>query len=116
MSGGRWAKPQTAAGEPGQTEAERTEYLYGGLREIACMRCAAVVLAGKRSPKHTSVQWTQDPDRVCQAFNREEQPGCEWLRASIEAAADDGLFVEKPGIDKPGIEDPSFEGPSEVRA
>lgn len=94
MSGRQWAKPQTAPGQPERTEAERADYLYGDLHEVQCMHCPAVVLAAKRSPKHTSVQWTQDPERICPAFTAREQPGCAWLSASIEAAADAGLFIE----------------------
>ena len=67
-------------------------------REVTCARCAAVVLAAKFSPQHTSVQWTPDALRRCAEFAARvaggEQTalidGCASLRASIDAAARDG--------------------------
>jgi hypothetical protein len=48
--------------------SEATEYLEGGLADVACRRCAAKVRAKKLSPQHTSVQWTLQAVGECAEF------------------------------------------------
>lgn len=91
-----WAKPQTAQAIAEQTSAERAEYLNDGMREVRCERCATVVLAAKRGPEHTAVQWNAASEQACEILEHGEPRGCEWLRSSIEKAAADGRFDEVP--------------------
>ena len=91
-----WAKPQTAQATAEQTSAERTEYLQDGMREVRCERCAAVVLAAKRGPEHTAVQWNAASEQACFVLEHGQPRGCAWLRSSIEQAASAGRFDEVP--------------------
>lgn len=95
-----WAKPQTAVARGEETAAERAEFLYGELREVSCARCATTVLATKRSPIHTSIQWRDRPELVCPVFAEHPDPhraeGCPWLHDSIAEAAAAGVFDEHP--------------------
>ena len=67
-------------------------------REVSCGRCGAIVLAAKFSPQQTSVQWTPAAVRTCAEFAAREAAGeqtalidgCASLRASIDAAVQDG--------------------------
>ena len=67
---------------------ERQEYLAGGLEELACARCGALVRVRKSSPQQTSVQWTTRAARQCAAEGGLSAlvPTCPDLRASIDLA------------------------------
>ncbi|GIE85772.1 hypothetical protein [Actinoplanes regularis] len=72
------------------TLSERQEYLRGGFAELACERCAAVVLVRKSSPQQTSVQWTTAAARQCVTELGALVPTCPGLRASIDQAVRTG--------------------------
>ncbi|MEU8240124.1 hypothetical protein AB0C07_17900 [Actinoplanes missouriensis] len=76
------------------TLSERDSYLAGGLSEIACDRCGAVVRAGKRSAMQTSVQWPGSGCAFLSDIAGERPtalvPTCPDLRDSIERAVRDG--------------------------
>jgi hypothetical protein len=73
-------------------------------REVACDRCAAVVLVAKFSPQHTSVQWSPAAMRACAEFAARSAAGettaligtCDSLRASIERATGEGRLEVTP--------------------
>jgi hypothetical protein len=66
--------------------------------EVACSLCGAVVEVAKFSPQHTSVQWTAESVLRCAEFAPKVAHGgssaliatCASLRASIDAAVEDG--------------------------
>ncbi|GAA2687514.1 hypothetical protein [Actinoplanes palleronii] len=68
------------------TRTERQEYLEGGLEELACERCAAVVRVRKSSPQQTSVQWSTAAARQCTTPLGALVPRCPALHASIDDA------------------------------
>ncbi|MEU4561555.1 hypothetical protein AB0F72_24500 [Actinoplanes sp. NPDC023936] len=74
--------------------SERDSYLGGGLSEIGCDRCGAVVRAGKRSASQTSVQWPGSGCAFLAGIAGERPtalvPTCPDLRDSIERAVRDG--------------------------
>ena len=72
------------------TRTERQEYLQGGLEELACARCAALVRVRKSSPQQTSVQWTTEAARRCTTGLGALVPTCPDLRASIDYAVRTG--------------------------
>jgi hypothetical protein len=84
------------------TNAERTEFLSGGLRPHACASCGTRVLVKKNSWKHTSIQWTTDAASSCPLFTAHAAAGgntalldtCEQLTASIAASVREGEFGE----------------------
>jgi len=81
------------------TTAERTEFLSGGLRPLACASCGTRVLVKKNSVKHTSIQWTTDAGS-CPVFAEHARSGentalldtCPKLVDSIDTAVRDGEF------------------------
>lgn len=66
--------------------AERRQYLEGGLTELTCDSCAALVRVRKSSPQQTSVQWTTAAARRCPTPLGALVPTCPGLRASIDQA------------------------------
>jgi hypothetical protein len=80
------------------TRADHFEYLEEGLTPLACGHCGAVVRVKKNSPKHTSIQWTREAERMCPFLSAHlEQtgttafvPGCDRLRDEIATATADG--------------------------
>ena len=76
------------------TVADQRSYLEGGLRELACDGCGALVRVRKGSPQHTSIQWTTRAVRECAEFsarvalgeNTALVDGCGTLRSTIERA------------------------------
>jgi hypothetical protein len=72
--------------------------------QVGCDRCAAVVLAAKFSPQHTSVQWSPASVRACAEFRARvaagEQTarieGCASLRDSIDGAVRRGRLEVSP--------------------
>ncbi|WIN00413.1 hypothetical protein ACTOB_004117 [Actinoplanes oblitus] len=72
------------------TRTERQHYLEGGLAELACDSCAALVRVRKSSPQQTSVQWTTAAVRQCATELGALVPTCPGLRASIEHAVRTG--------------------------
>ncbi|WP_436535432.1 hypothetical protein [Actinoplanes sp. HUAS TT8] len=66
--------------------SERQEYLEGGLSELACERCAALVRVRKSSLEQTSVQWTTAAAGQCDTDLGALVPTCPGLQASIERA------------------------------
>jgi hypothetical protein len=105
-----WAKaPELAGAELSglreQTERDRSEYLYAGLRSLRCDRCAAQVLVKKNSHSHTSIQWLDSSD-TCPEFAEHAAQGentallesCPFLRDSIDHAVRSGVIeVRDPG-------------------
>lgn len=81
-------------------KTEREEFLTGGLVPVRCGSCDTTVLAGKRSPRHTSIQWLTDASATCPVLAEAAAAGthaallssCANLRASIAAAAREGTF------------------------
>ena len=71
---------------------ERQEFLEGGLTELVCERCAAVVRVRKSSPQQTSVQWSTAAVRQCAIDLGALVPTCPGLRASIDRAVRAGLL------------------------
>lgn len=73
---------------------------HGGMCEVRCDRCAAVVRVAKFSPEHTSVQWTSDATAACAEFAGRRHAlvrTCESLRESIDRAVREGrLEVSEP--------------------
>jgi hypothetical protein len=69
---------------------ERQQYLDGGLEELACDRCEALVRVRKSSPQQTSVQWTTAAVRQCATELGALVPTCPGLRASIDQAVRTG--------------------------
>ncbi len=85
------------------TDADRHEYLEGGLREVACQACGTRVLVKKLSPQHTSIQWTTPSDRCPQIAARVasgEHPAridtCGRLRETIDQLISEGLLEQAP--------------------
>ncbi|MBB2941144.1 hypothetical protein FB565_000848 [Actinoplanes lutulentus] len=74
--------------------SERESYLAGGLDKVACDRCGASVLAGKRSAVQTSVQWPAGGcARLLDAAGGRPMalvPTCPDLRESINRAVREG--------------------------
>jgi hypothetical protein len=73
-------------------------------RDVACDRCAALVLVAKFSPQHTSVQWSPASMRACAEFAARSAAGeltalidtCASLRASIDRATREGRLDVTP--------------------
>jgi hypothetical protein len=95
------ATPGTAVGGfPADTADERR----AAFREVACDRCAALVLVAKFSPQHTSVQWSQASMRACAEFTARSAAGeltaligaCASLRGSIDRAVAEGRLDVTP--------------------
>ncbi|HYZ55840.1 MAG TPA: hypothetical protein VE733_20405 [Streptosporangiaceae bacterium] len=74
------------------------------LQEVACDRCAAVVLVTKFSPQHTSVQWNRQAVQACAEFSAQVAAGeqsalirtCTSLRGTIGRAVRDGRLEVTP--------------------
>ena len=72
--------------------------------EVECGRCGAVVQVAKFSVQHTSVQWTAGSVRRCAEFSARVADGgssaliptCASLRASIDAAVEEGRVEVLP--------------------
>lgn len=107
MSGPSWAKAPDFAGQPGridavraQTAVDKQNYLDSGMQPMQCRTCATNVLVRKNSFKHTSVQWTTEPERTCPVFRDAAAQGtgaprpdsCAQLQASINRAVVEGLI------------------------
>jgi hypothetical protein len=77
---------------------------HAALQEVACDRCAAMVLVAKFSPQHTSVQWTLAATAACAEFSAREAAGersalidtCASLRDSIDRAVAEGRLEVTP--------------------
>lgn len=80
---------------------ERDEFLTAGLVPVRCHSCGTQVLASKRSPQHTSIQWLTEAAATCPVLAERATDGthptlresCENLRASIAHAAREGTFA-----------------------
>jgi hypothetical protein len=96
------APPASPAGVP--RPARPTDERHAALREVACDRCAAVVLVTKFSPQHTSVQWSREAVQACAEFSAREAAGersalidtCASLRDSIDRAVAEGRLEVTP--------------------
>ena len=83
-------------------QRRHTDERHAALREVACGRCGAAVLAAKFSMQHTSVQWSGAAMRACEEFAAASQPAalvptCASLRDSIDRAVLEGrLEVTAP--------------------
>jgi hypothetical protein len=81
-----------------ETVADQRAYLEGGLRELACDGCGALVRVKKNSPLQTSVQWTTRAVAECAEFTTRVALGettalvdtCTTLRDSIDRAVREG--------------------------
>jgi hypothetical protein len=81
-----------------------TDERHAKLQEVACERCAAVVLVTKFSPQHTSVQWNRQAVQACAEFSARVSVGgqsalirtCISLRDSIDRAVRDGRLEVTP--------------------
>jgi len=77
---------------------------HAALQEVACDRCAALVLVAKFSPQHTSVQWSRAATAACAEFSAREAAGersalidtCASLRDSIDRAVAEGRLEVTP--------------------
>jgi hypothetical protein len=84
--------------------ADTADERRAAFREVACDRCAAVVLVAKFSPQHTSVQWSQASMRACTEFTARSAAGeltaligtCASLRGSIDRAVAEGRLDVNP--------------------
>jgi hypothetical protein len=96
----RAARGTAVGGFPAATADERR----AAFREVACDRCAALVLVAKFSPQHTSVQWSQASMRACDEFTARSAAGeltaligaCASLRGSIDRAVAEGRLDVTP--------------------
>jgi hypothetical protein len=94
--------PASQAGVPGP--GRPVDERHAALREVACDRCAAMVLVTKFSPQHTSVQWSREAVRACAEFTAREAAGersalidtCASLRDSIGRAVAEGRLEVTP--------------------
>jgi hypothetical protein len=81
------------------TAADRQAQLEGGLQELACDSCGALVRVKKNSAMHTSVQWSVAAARQCGEL-ADRAPAavatCGKLRDSIERAVWDGRLSTAP--------------------
>ncbi|BCJ41234.1 hypothetical protein GCM10010168_44680 [Actinoplanes ianthinogenes] len=68
------------------SRTERQQYLEGGLADLVCESCAALVRVRKSSPRQTSVQWSTAAVRQCATELGALVPTCPGLRASIDQA------------------------------
>jgi hypothetical protein len=81
-------------------DAERAEFLTGGMRPHTCATCGTRVLVKKNSWQHTSIQWTTSPASTCPVFAAHAAAGrdtalldtCEELTKSIDKSVRDGEF------------------------
>jgi hypothetical protein len=72
--------------------------------DVGCGRCGAVVEVAKFSAQHTSVQWSAEAVLRCAEFSARVPAGgstaliptCVSLRASIDAAVEDGRVEVLP--------------------
>jgi hypothetical protein len=72
---------------------ERADHLYGGLTEVACLRCGACVKVRKHSAQHTNIQWSGASVGQCVEFKGRQSafvPTCSSLHASVEVAVHEG--------------------------
>ena len=83
-----------------ETLADMRLYVEVGLAPVTCTACGVEVGVKKNSRKHTSVQWTAAAVAQCQEFASYAGErsgglplGCSRLKASIEAAVEDGSLV-----------------------
>ena len=96
------APPASQAGVPGR--ARPIDERHAALREVACDRCAAMVLVTKFSPQHTSVQWSLAADGGLRRVRIREAAGersalidtCASLRDSIDRAVAEGRLEVTP--------------------
>jgi hypothetical protein len=80
------------------TVADQRAYLEGGLRELACDGCGALVRVKKNSAQQTSIQWSTRAVRECAEFTTRVALGettalvetCTTLRESIDRAVREG--------------------------
>jgi hypothetical protein len=94
------AASQASVPRPARPADER----HAALQEVACDRCAAMVLVAKFSPQHTSVQWTLAATAACAEFSAREAAGersalidtCASLRDSIDRAVAEGRLEVTP--------------------
>jgi hypothetical protein len=83
------------------TAADRQRYLAGGLADLACDQCGAVVRVRKHSLQQTSVQWSLEATGRCEEFALRRALGeqtarvmaCAKLRETIEHAVRDGRLA-----------------------
>ena len=96
------APPASQASVPGP--AWPADERHAALQEVACDRCAALVLVAKFSPQHTSVQWTRAATAACAEFSARVAAGersalidtCASLRDSIGRAVAEGRLEVTP--------------------
>jgi hypothetical protein len=94
--------PASQAGVPGR--AWPADERHAALQEVACDRCAVMVLVAKFSPQHTSVQWSLAAARTCAEFSAREAAGersalidtCASLHDSIDRAVAEGRLEVTP--------------------
>ncbi len=82
------------------TAADMRLYLEVGLAPVTCAACGVEAMVKKNSRRHTSVQWTAAAVAGCPEITaaRAANPngfvlGCAQLKASIDAAVEDGTLV-----------------------
>lgn len=113
-----WAKAPDYAADPVRSAAvesatarDRRHYLCGGLREIECRGCHALVMVKKTGPHQTSVQWNAVAREQCSEFDQVRRDGgnpamlptCPRLSASIDHAVAEGILPpESPAVDPDG--------------
>jgi hypothetical protein len=96
------AAPAGRASVPAR--ARPADERHAALQEVACDRCAALVLVAKFSPQHTSVQWTLAATAACAEFSAREAAGersalidtCASLRDSLDRAVAEGRLEVTP--------------------
>ncbi|MDH6283560.1 hypothetical protein M2284_003926 [Rhodococcus sp. LBL1] len=99
-----WAKAPNYADSPARVEAVRAQtaadlhsYLEEGLHEVECRTCGTCVLVRKNSYRHTSIQWQDDPAKVCPEFTGSggrtgSRQTCPRLLNSINHAVMEGIL------------------------
>lgn len=117
-AGSGWAKapqwandPDRAAAIAAATARDRRHYLTGGMTEIECRSCHALVMVKKTGAHHTSVQWSDDALDQCTQIseirasggNAALLPTCPRLSASIDHGVAEGIIPnESPETDPDG--------------
>jgi hypothetical protein len=83
----------------------RVDERDGAMCEVACSRCATVVLVRKNSAAQTSIQWRGRSTEMCAELAERRAkgihpalvPACESLRSSIDDAVREGRVAVSDG-------------------
>jgi hypothetical protein len=82
------------------TAADRRAFLESGMAEVGCGHCGARVRVRKASLEHTSIQWDDEAQLRCPAFD--VRTGCPRLREGIDRAVAEGRLPLEDQTEIPG--------------